>query len=128
MSSLTAIATAGILMSPELPRLFALNSRRLAEAYERMASMLKKHGLHYIPANIGPFVFVKIVPNAKTWDHEMEVVQACKEAGVSISAGRSYHVPESEKGWARLNFAIQPADLDEALRRLATVLNRSKGL
>ncbi|KAI1457520.1 PLP-dependent transferase [Annulohypoxylon moriforme] len=128
MSSLTAVATASILTSPELPRLFALNSQRLAEAYERTISMLKKHGLHYITANMGPFMFVKIAPGAKSWDDEMEVVQACKEAGVSVSAGRSYHVPESEKGWARLNYAIKPADLDEALRRLATVLGRGKKL
>lgn len=85
--------------------------------------MLRARGLDYIPANMGPFLLARLVPDARTWEDEAEVVQACKEAGVSISAGRGYHVPDCEKGWARLNFALDPDRLAEALRRMSVGLD-----
>lgn len=123
MSSLTAIASSRLLMSPELPHLLHLNSERLGRAYGTITSMLKSRGLTYIPANMGPFLFARLVPDAQTWEDEADTVHACKEAGVSISAGRGYHVPDGEKGWARLNFALDPDRLAEALRRLGVGLD-----
>ncbi|RYP47127.1 hypothetical protein DL768_006770 [Monosporascus sp. mg162] len=75
MSSLTAVAAAGLLTSPDLPRLLALNSQRLAEAYSRVTSALTRHGIHYIPANMGPFLFARLAPEAQTWDEELDVGQ-----------------------------------------------------
>lgn len=132
MSSLTAIATTSILGSPKLPQLFALNAERLSQAYKTVTSVLKLHDIRYIPANIGPFLFVRLLPDAQTWDEEAEVVQACRSAGVVISGGRSFHVPEKEKGWARLNFAIQPGKLGEGIQRVIlgreTYMKRAAGL
>ncbi|ETS77609.1 hypothetical protein PFICI_09671 [Pestalotiopsis fici W106-1] len=122
MSCLTAIATASLLKSPELPRLLELNSQRLADAYQRTTAILKSHGLPYIPVNHGPFVFFRIDPNAQTSEEEAKIIQKCKQAGVTVSAGRSYHLPEAAKGWARMNFAIAPGVLDEALGRFCSGL------
>ncbi|KAK8044766.1 hypothetical protein PG993_004790 [Apiospora rasikravindrae] len=122
LSSLTAVAAASLLTSPDLPRLIALNSERLSDAYLHMTTMLKNEGLRYIPASMGPFLFVKIAPDAVSWDDEAEVVQSCKKAGVSVSAGRGYHVPGKEPGWARINFAVPPEMLQEAISRLTTAL------
>jgi aspartate/methionine/tyrosine aminotransferase len=126
MSSLTAIAATSLLNSPQLPGLLALNATRLAYAYTRMTSFLKEHDFRYIPTTMGPYIFVKLAPKAETWDDEAAAVKSCKDAGVSVSAGRSYHVIESEKGWARLTFAIDPKKLDIALGRLAIGLNVTK--
>lgn len=132
VSSLTAIATTSILSSPELPRLFALNSERLSQAYGTVTSVLKRHNIRYVPANMGPFILVRLLPDAQTWEEEAEVVQACRLAGVVISGGRGFHVPDSEKGWARLNFAIPPDKLDEGIRRVIlgreAYLKRAAGL
>ncbi|KAI0468886.1 PLP-dependent transferase [Xylaria cf. heliscus] len=125
-SSLAAIATAGLLNSPDLPQLFRLNAKRLSEAYLLLTAMLKKHSIQYIPANQTPFLFARLVPDARTWEEEAEFGQICKNAGVAISNGKSYHLPECEKGWARLNFAIEPASLIEALKRLDSVLTVSQ--
>jgi histidinol-phosphate/aromatic aminotransferase/cobyric acid decarboxylase-like protein len=98
MSSLTAIAATALLASPRLPALLQLNSERLLEAYTRITLFLRKHGFVYIPANIGPFLFARLVPNAEGWEDEFDVVSACKAAGIIISAGRSYHVNKNQKG------------------------------
>lgn len=124
MSSLTALTIASLLSSPELPRLLELNSERLSLAYKTITTMLKGRDLRYHPAYMGTFVLVRLAPNAQTWDDEMQVVQACKQAGVSVSGGRAYHFPDAEKGWVRLNFALPPEKLAEALRRLAVGLDK----
>ncbi|KAI1824917.1 PLP-dependent transferase [Xylaria intraflava] len=125
-SSLAAVATAGLLTSPDLPQIFELNAKRLSEAYLLLTAVLKKHKIPYVPAYQTPFLFARLVPNAQTWEEEAGFAQTCKDAGLSISAGKSYHVPEREKGWARLNFAIEPSSLAEALKRLDNVLSLSR--
>lgn len=67
ISSLTSIATTSILNSTELPRLFALNSERLSHAYGTVTSMLKRHNIRYVTANMGPFILVRLLPDAQTW-------------------------------------------------------------
>lgn len=66
----------------------------------------------------GPFVFAKIAPKAVTWEDEALAVACCKQSGVVVSAGKAYHITDSQKGWARLTFAIPADQLAEALRRL----------
>ncbi|CAI6334305.1 unnamed protein product [Periconia digitata] len=121
LSSLTAIAASALLTSPKLPQLIKLNSQRLSIAYSRLTSFLKEHNIEYIPATNGPFLFCKIVADARTWEDEAEFVSGCKKKGVSISAGKSYHV--NVKGWARINFAIMPEEMSDALTRLSKVIS-----
>ncbi|KAI0902708.1 1-aminocyclopropane-1-carboxylate synthase 7 [Ustulina deusta] len=120
LSSLTALVTTSLLSSPELPKLFSLNSTRLAEAYETLTVWLKDHGIPYLPVTAGCFVFARVAPNAQTWEDETALIEKWKRAGVSVSPGRSYHLPETVKGWARINFALPPTVLSEALRRLTS--------
>lgn len=77
----------------------------------------------YIPANAGIFVFARLCKQALTWNDEAALVQKCKEFGVLISAGRSYHRLETEKGWVRVTFAVEPNVLQKALGILARVLS-----
>ncbi|KAI0390342.1 1-aminocyclopropane-1-carboxylate synthase 7 [Xylariaceae sp. FL0594] len=121
LSSLTALVTTKLLTSPELPRLLEINSQRLGEAYTVMTGWLDAHALPYVAATTGCFVFARLAPHAQTWEEEAAVIDAWKQAGVSVSAGRSYHAPETAKGWARISFALPPAVLSEALRRLDLV-------
>lgn len=124
LSALTTIFVTSLLTSPELPRLIALNSQRLAHAYETLTAFLRDQGIPYHPCNAGLYIYVKIAPRATTWEEEAEVVSKLKSEGVLVSSGRAYHGPESEKGWARVGFAVQEHQLQEAIRRMGRVLGR----
>jgi hypothetical protein len=115
-STLSSIFVASLLSSPKLPDLLATNSRRLGEAYATITTMLRKHGLRYIPSYAGLYLYVRIAPNEATWEEESRVVQKLKDAGVLVSAGRGYHGPENEKGWARIGFAIPKEELWKATK------------
>lgn len=99
----------------------ALNSQRLGEAYTSLTTWLSKFKIPYIPCNAGLYVFAKIAPNAQSWEEESDTIIKLKTAGVLVSAGKSYHVPEVEKGWARIGFALEKSALEEALQRMASV-------
>jgi len=49
-----------------------------------------------------------------------------KEAGVLVSPGKAYHGPENEKGWVRVGFAVKDEDLEKAIKRMTSVLERNK--
>jgi aspartate/methionine/tyrosine aminotransferase len=122
----TAFATA-LLNSQQLPSLIALNSQRLSVAYATLTDFLKNHEISYVPCNAGIYVFARMAPDAQSWEEEALMAKRLAEAGVLISPGRAYHGPESEKGWMRVGFAVQPSDLAEALRRMKTVYKSSNG-
>ena len=112
-----------LIRSPKLPELMKINSERLASAYRVLTSFLKSRNVAYIPANAGLYVFARVAPKASTWEDETAQIARIKEAGVLVSSGKSYHVPESEKGWARIGFAIPTDQLTEAIHRLDTVFS-----
>lgn len=80
------------------------------------------NGIEYIPVQSGVFVFARLRKGIENWDGEALMVQECKDAGVLVSAGRSYHGIETEKGWARITFAVEPSELRRGLDRLAMAL------
>ncbi|PGH15386.1 hypothetical protein AJ80_05570 [Polytolypa hystricis UAMH7299] len=121
-SSLAAIFTKRLLTSPQLSSLVARNQERLSSSHSTITSWLRLNDFEYIPANAGVYVFAKLCKNAASWDDEAEMVQRCKQAGVVVSAGRSYHGVESEKGWARITFAVERDTLWMGLERLAKAL------
>lgn len=114
-SSLSAIALAGLLGSPDLPRLLALSAARLAEAYTTVTGFLTTHGVEFVPATAGVFVFARLVPEAETWKDEAATVARLRERGVLMSAGRGFRGGEREKGWVRIVFAVEPAELRRGL-------------
>lgn len=122
VSSLAAIFTKSILGSSRTGELIALNHRRLSSAYCTTTDWLRVNGFSYIPVSAGVFVFAKLGYDIATWEEEAQLVKRCKGAGVLVSAGRSYHGIESEKGWVRLTFAVEPEVLREGLTRLSAAL------
>jgi aspartate/methionine/tyrosine aminotransferase len=124
ISALATIFVTSLLESPELDSLIELNSRRLSAAYAKLTSFFRKHSVPYVPCNAGLYVFAKLAHRATTWEDEAYMVLQLKEAGVVVSAGRAYHVPEGEKGWMRVGFAVDDGDLLEAMRRIETVLTK----
>lgn len=126
ISNLSVLTTSAVLRSPELPRIISLNSERLAQSYTTITSWLKELGLQYLPCNATPFLMVRIDQDAQTWEDEAKVVQALKDAKVLVSSGKSQHMPESEKGWARLTFALPPEKMRVAFERMKPVLTRGE--
>lgn len=122
-STLSSIFVSQLLNSPRIPELLRLNAERLSDAYTGLTNVLKKHGIRYIPACQGLYLFAKITPKAATWEDESTAIAKFKEAGVLISSGRGYHGPESEKGWARIGFAVERPQMKEAIRRIDAVLS-----
>jgi aspartate/methionine/tyrosine aminotransferase len=123
ISALSTIFVISLLESPELDSLIELNSRRLSAAYAKLTSFFRKHGVPYVPCNAGLYV-AKLAHRATTREDEAYMALQLKEAGVVVSAGRAYHVPEGEKGWMRVGFAVDDGDLLEAMRRIETVLTK----
>jgi aspartate/methionine/tyrosine aminotransferase len=123
ISSLSSLATAGLLQHPDLPRLMLLNSQRLAEAYSQVTTWLTKHGFSFIPATAGVYLLARLAPHATSWDQEAEVLAEIKAAGVILAPGRSFHLRTSQKGWFRIIIAVKPHVLEEALGRMEWALN-----
>ncbi|EAW11041.1 aminotransferase gliI [Aspergillus clavatus NRRL 1] len=121
-SSLSAVASTALLTSTRLPELLQVNRERLWEAYTVMTDFLKKHQILYIPVNSAPFLFARLAPYAESWEQEKATIDRLKQAGVVVSGGKAYHVNEDEKGWARLTFALERTRLEEAIKRMQTVL------
>jgi aspartate/methionine/tyrosine aminotransferase len=126
-SSLSAIATEGLLSSPDLPSLLKLNRERLAEAYKKITDFFVSYGIDFIPVTAGLYVFARLAPEAKTWEDEAAAIGRIKDAGVIVSGGKAYHVVEGEKGWARITFAVAPEDLDKAIDAMRSVYSGQTG-
>lgn len=90
-----------------------------------MTSLFKAYGIPYVPCNAGLYVFARLAKDAISWDDESILVTQMKDAGVVVSPGRAYHGPENEKGWTRVGFAVKDEDLEEAIKRMTCVLERS---
>ena len=122
-STLSSIFVSNLLTSLELPKLIQLNAQRLLQAYVSLTDVLKKHMVRYVPACQGLYLFAKIAPEATSWEDESAAIEKYKDAGVLISGGRGYHGPESEKGWARIGFAVEERQMKEAVLRIDRVLS-----
>ncbi|KAH8703005.1 pyridoxal phosphate-dependent transferase [Phaeosphaeriaceae sp. PMI808] len=120
-SSLSAIATEGLLGSPCLPLLLKLNRERLAVAYKKITDFFVSCGIEFIPVTAGIYVFARLAPEAKTWEDEATMIARIKGAGVLVSGGKAYHVVEKEKGWVRITFAVAPEDLEKAIEAMKCV-------
>lgn len=126
ISALSTLFVTHLLTTPKLDALLTLNRERLREAYITLTDFFKRYDIPYLPCNAGLYVFARLAHHAVTWDDEADMVGKLKEAGVLVSAGRAYHVPESEKGWMRIAFSVEQAELAEALRRIKTVMDNSQ--
>jgi aspartate/methionine/tyrosine aminotransferase len=125
ISSLSSICAIRLLSSPTLSLLIEKNAERLSVAYRTLTDFFKKHDIAYYPANAGLCVFARLI-DAKTWEEEQEIVGKVKAAGVLVSAGKAYHGPAEERGWARVLFAVEPEVLSTAIQRMESVFRKGR--
>ena len=74
-----------------------------------------------MPCNATPFILANLTPNAQMWEQETRTIQKLKDVGVWVSPGRSHHMPEHTKGWARITFALDAKKMERALGRMKDV-------
>jgi aspartate/methionine/tyrosine aminotransferase len=122
ISSLAAVATAGLLTSTKLTQLIETSNERLAKAYNMVTVWLQQHNLPYLPGTHGIYVYARLALAAQTWADEESMIKAVKQAGVLISSGRSSHAMPTQVGWARIIIAVDLTTLAEALRRFERAL------
>ena len=122
-SSLAAISTTALLKSAQLESVIATNSERLTKACNSLAALLRTYDIPYFPCYAGLYIFARLAPKAQYWEDESVMLREFKDAGISISGGRGYHVGEENKGWARISFAVNPKTFQLALERLERVLS-----
>ena len=121
VSTLSTIVSKELLTCSRLPSLLQLNSIRLAEAYVTLTSFFKTSGISYFPSNSTTFVMAKLAPLAQSWGDEEDALRQYLQAGVLVAPGRAYHVPEDQKGWMRVSFAVNKTLLAEAIIRIGRV-------
>ncbi|PIG79338.1 aminotransferase GliI-like protein [Aspergillus arachidicola] len=121
VSVLSTIFAKEVLASPQLPKLLTLSATRLAGAYTTLTTAFKATGIEYFPSYATVFVLARLAPTASTWDEEMLALRAYMQAGVAVVPGRAYHMPEGQKGWMRVTFAVSNEDLLEGIRRINRV-------
>ena len=120
-SSLTAMSVTALLRHHELSHLMDLNRERLGRNYKMLRSFLVRNNIPYVPCNAGLYIFAKLAVDAETWKDEQDKVAQIREQGVLVSIGRAYHVPEADKGWARIGFSVDPSTLQMAIDKLQTL-------
>ncbi|KAE8320030.1 pyridoxal phosphate-dependent transferase [Aspergillus transmontanensis] len=118
VSVLSTVFAKEVLASPQLPKLLTLSATRLAGAYTTLTTAFKATGIEYFPSYATVFVLARLAPTATTWDEEMLALRAYMQAGVAVVPGRAYHMPEGQKGWMRVTFAVSNEDLLEGIRRI----------
>ena len=121
VSALTSLFVCSLLLHHSLPDLIEINRRRLRENYDMLTEFFISCYIPYVPCNAGLYVFAQMAIDAQTWDDEADMVQKLKESGVLVSAGRAYHIPEADKGWMRIGFAVDKEILREAIARMGAV-------
>lgn len=121
VSVLSTVFAKEVLASPQLPKLLTLSATRLAKAYSTLTTAFKATGVEYFPSYATVFVLARLAPNATAWDEEMLALRAYMQAGVAVVPGRAYHMPEGQKGWMRVMFAVFHEDLLEGIRTIKRV-------
>lgn len=121
VSTVSSISAKALLAPANLPSLLQLSSERLASAYARLVSFFKRTGIVYFPCNSTTFVLAKLAPFAEAWEGESSAFLRYLQAGVLLAPGRAYHMPENQKGWMRVCFAVDDATLNRAIDRIGNV-------
>ena len=121
VSVLSTVFAKEVLASPQLPELLTLSATRLAETYTALTTAFKATGIEYFPSCATVFVLARLAPHATTWDEEILALRAYMGGGVSVVPGRAYHMPEGQKGWMRVSFAVSSEDLAEGIQRIKRV-------
>ncbi|HEV2450729.1 MAG TPA: aminotransferase class I/II-fold pyridoxal phosphate-dependent enzyme [Streptosporangiaceae bacterium] len=101
----------------------AAGRARLGDSYARVAGLLDKHQIGYLPAAAGFSVWIDLGPWLPGPGFEGESAlwrRLWDEAHLNILPGAEFHSPEP--GWFRVCHATDPAIVTEAIGRLAGLL------
>ena len=66
----------------------------------------------------------KLAPRAQSWEDEAYAFRQYLQAGVLVAPERVYHMPEGQKGWMRMSFAVDNKLLAEAIARIESIFQR----
>ena len=124
VSSLSIHFSTELLSSPKLPSLLQLNTQRLAKSYVFLTSFFTAAGIKYQPANGSVFVLAKLAPKAQNRDDEATAHSQYVQAGVLMSPGRAYSMPDGSPGWMRVTFALDRDYLLKGLERIKEVYEK----
>jgi aspartate/methionine/tyrosine aminotransferase len=121
VSSLVVPFVESVLFREEtMAALLTHNRRQLAEARRCVESFCRRRQIDYIRADAGMFVFARLLPQASAVEEETVFQKRLRMHGVSLTSGSACRC--SERGWFRICFAVKPATLRKALRRIATAV------
>ena len=98
--------------------------RRLADAYATTTKALDDHGIGYVEAAAGLYVWIDLRAHLDepSFDAEHQLWQRLFETGrVNISPGGAFHTPEP--GWFRLCFASAAGGVRTGIERIASALS-----
>lgn len=98
--------------------------RRLADAYAATTEALDGHGIGYVEAAAGLYVWIDLRRHLSgpTFEAEYNLWQRLFETGrVNISPGGAFHTPEP--GWFRLCFASAADGVRTGIERIASALD-----
>ena len=121
VSALSTLFAKELLGSPSLSNLIQTNKKRLGNAYTETIQFLTQAGIEYFPCNAAVFMFCKLAPKAKNTEEEMSAFHRYTKAGVRVAPGRAYHVSPHQRGWMRLSFAVDQAELRKGLKKIEIV-------
>ncbi|KAL6235268.1 hypothetical protein BDW75DRAFT_230451 [Aspergillus navahoensis] len=124
VSSLSVLCTTSLLTSSKLPQLIRLNTDRLMSSYRAVTNVLQAHGVQYIPATAGLFVFARLLPTAKTPDDEVRFQNRLSENELLVSPGGAYHIDKKKEMESTLK--VLRASLQEAVSQLTGPLNNER--
>ncbi|KAF9412043.1 hypothetical protein BGZ94_001163, partial [Podila epigama] len=134
MSSTTEAMITHLLSSPERIKSFTqTNQDRLAESYTFAVNMLREHGIPYVPAQGGHFLwadFRKFIPqslvaSANEGDRKAEHLlwRAMIDHGVYVNLGEAFS--ESKVGFFRITFAVPVPMLRLGFERMFEACRRT---
>jgi aspartate/methionine/tyrosine aminotransferase len=121
VSALSTVFAKEVLASAQLPALLSLSANRLRVSYITLTTAFRAAGIEYFPCNTTVFLLARLAPHATSWEEEMMAFRAYMQAGVSLVPGKAYHMPEGQKGWMRVTFAVTADELVEGISRIEQV-------
>lgn len=99
------------------------NNKKLYKSYTHLTNSLKYHGIKFIEGDSGFFIYLNL-REFKFDEHDLWM--KLLDAGVYIAPSEAFFSkPNSiERGWFRICFAVEEPEMDEALKRLYSVLKK----
>ncbi|KID73842.1 uncharacterized protein G6M90_00g000290 [Metarhizium brunneum] len=120
-STMATIVAQKVILSPKNIEYVNTHGRELLEsAYSLVATFMQKHGIEFIPAESGMYIFARLCPSP-SMEAEKVFRSILKKNALVISAGTDYHL--ETPGWFRICYACEREKLENGLDRIAICVN-----